>query len=51
LLFDPQTSGGLLMSVDPAHLDALMAAMAAEGQDAWLIGEVLDGPKGHVITG
>ncbi len=31
VLFDPQTSGGLLMAVPPERLDALLAALEAEG--------------------
>jgi len=31
LLTDPQTSGGLLVSCDPAHVDEVLALFAREG--------------------
>jgi selenide,water dikinase len=40
LLFDPQTSGGLLVAVDPAHAAALGAALEAAGVLAARIGHV-----------
>ncbi len=40
LLFDPQTSGGLLLSVDAADADALMAALAGAVPAAQRIGRV-----------
>jgi selenide,water dikinase len=45
LLFDPQTSGGLLLGVPENELEAFMAAARAEGQPAWLVGEVFPGRK------
>lgn len=44
VLFDPQTSGGLLLSVPPENAPALLAALLAEGHRAAEIGEVLEGP-------
>lgn len=38
LLFDPQTSGGLLAAVAPHRAEALLAALAAEGVRAAVIG-------------
>jgi len=38
LLFDPQTSGGLLLAVDPDGADAVCRAFAAAGQDCRQIG-------------
>jgi selenide,water dikinase len=44
VLFDPQTSGGLLLSVPPENASALLQALLAEGHRAAEIGEVLEGP-------
>jgi len=44
LLVDPQTSGGLLLSVPDAAADALLAALLAAGHRGAAIGEVLPGP-------
>jgi selenide,water dikinase len=40
LLFDPQTSGGLLLLLADEHAAALQAAFAAAGQACWRIGAV-----------
>lgn len=45
LLFDPQTSGGLLMSVPEAGAAGLLEDLARTGHRAARIGEVLDGPR------
>ena len=37
---------GMVLAVDPADLDATLAALAKTGDQAWLIGEVTDGEKG-----
>lgn len=50
LLYDPQTSGGLLMSVDEAGADALVAELAASGHEAALIGTVAEGPSVLLIA-
>ncbi len=44
LLFDPQTSGGLLIAVPAAAAAALLAALVDSGHRAADIGEVLAGP-------
>jgi selenide,water dikinase len=43
VLFDPQTSGGLLFAVDPALAQAWPAAFAANGVTLWPIGKVESG--------
>jgi selenide, water dikinase len=43
LLFDPETSGGLLAAVPPDHLDSLLRAFVEAGQPFWVIGEVVVG--------
>jgi selenide,water dikinase len=50
LLTDPQTSGGLLVSCDPAAVDAVLALFAREGfSEAAVIGEMQAGSgKVHV---
>jgi len=45
LLFDPQTSVGLLLGVSPARIDAFMKAAQSQNQPAWVIGEVIPGNK------
>jgi selenide,water dikinase len=43
LLFDPQTSGGLLVALPPARASLLVSAVQAQGEDAWVVGRVQDG--------
>jgi selenide,water dikinase len=43
LLFDPQTSGGLLLGVPPDSLDSFLARAREMNQDAWVIGNVEEG--------
>jgi selenide,water dikinase len=45
LLYDPQTSGGLLVAVDPSHADALLTELISAGVPAARIGRAL--PTGH----
>ena len=46
VFFDPQTSGGLLISVNQDAADDLVQALKEEGVgDACLVGEVMDGPE------
>lgn len=43
LLYDPETSGGLLIAVAPGHLAALEAELRKANQPYWVVGEVVDG--------
>ncbi|MFH1928088.1 MAG: AIR synthase-related protein [Chloroflexota bacterium] len=43
LLFDPETSGGLLIAVPPEWEETLSESLMASDQVAWLIGEVIAG--------
>jgi selenide,water dikinase len=49
LLYDPQTSGGLLLAVPPAKIDDLQARAEELDQPAWVVGEVVKG-KGIEVT-
>ncbi|HVV45371.1 MAG TPA: selenide, water dikinase SelD [Bryobacteraceae bacterium] len=53
LLFDPQTSGGLLIAVGAKDAERLAAALVARGCGGAIVGRVLDPaesgvPKGHI---
>ena len=51
LLYDPQTSGGLLLAVPGSQADALIAALTDAGlKTAVQVGEVVDGPYGIVVV-
>jgi selenide,water dikinase len=51
ILFDPQTSGGLLMSVPAADAEPLLEKMRREGiKEASIIGEVVAKPKGRIVV-
>lgn len=50
LLFDPQTSGGLLMAVAAEAAPQLLADLRAQGEDAFMLGEVVAG-SGRVLAG
>jgi len=49
LLFDPQTSGGLLLAVPEERLAAFLARASQLDQPAWVIGEALEGAGLEVI--
>lgn len=45
LLFDPQTSGGLLIALPSAQADSFLRQLPA-----WRVGAVVDGPAGELIV-
>lgn len=49
LLYDPQTSGGLLIAVDPADADALYSALRQVAPSAQRVGTVLEFSAGKRI--
>ncbi len=49
LLYDPQTSGGLLMSVPAARLEAIKERAREINQEIWEIGEVVSGSGIRVV--
>jgi len=51
ILFDPQTSGGLLISLPASEAESLLGRMHKEGIDeAAIIGEVMAEPKGRIVV-
>ena len=48
LLFDPQTSGGLLLGVPQEKLDSFIALAGVMNQPVWVIGRVEAGAGIHV---
>ena len=48
LLADAQTSGGLLMAVDPGTATSLLANLAGAAPVAAVIGEIREGPPGRI---
>ncbi len=52
VLFDPQTSGGLLISVQRDHADNLLRELKERGiRDAAIVGEVVSEPKEKIVVG
>lgn len=49
LLYDPQTSGGLLLAVPAEHKERYLEQSAARDQSAWLIGEVVEGEGIEIV--
>ncbi|MFQ6059495.1 MAG: selenide, water dikinase SelD, partial [Anaerolineae bacterium] len=49
LLYTPETSGGLLIAVPQAKSEAFLDLCAAEGQAAWVVGEVVAGEGIEVV--
>lgn len=49
IIFDPQTSGGLLLAIDPADLSHFEREAAAAALEYWVIGRFIDEPRGKII--
>lgn len=43
LLFDAQTSGGLLLAVSPDKINSLLRQASQVGQPLWIVGDVVEG--------
>lgn len=50
VIADPQTSGGLLMAVDPRKLDELLGALEERGEEASVVGEMIAGEPGRLVV-
>jgi selenide,water dikinase len=49
ILYDPQTSGGLLISLPLAEAGKLVGTLKKEENiDAYIVGEVVEGPQGKI---
>jgi selenide,water dikinase len=49
LLFDPQTSGGLLLAVAPDEVDTVILAFNRAGRGCWPIGHITDRDPGRIM--
>jgi selenide,water dikinase len=49
LLFDPQTSGGLLLGVPQEKIDRFVARAGELNQQVWVVGTVQEGTGIEVI--
>ena len=50
LLVDPQTAGGFLVGGDPERLESLREALIAQGWEAAIVGDVVDGSEGAALS-
>jgi len=49
ILFDPQTSGGLLIAIGQDDLKAFEHVAAQNSTTFWVIGEFIAEPKGKIL--
>ena len=50
ILFDPQTSGGLLVAVSPKESDELLKKLQDIGASAQIVGEIIDKKETEIIV-
>ncbi len=50
ILFDPQTSGGLMFAVAPEQADAMLADLEAAGVPAAIVGEIIEKTKVEITV-
>ncbi|KHF41193.1 hypothetical protein LQ50_05385 [Halalkalibacter okhensis] len=50
LLYDPQTSGGLLIMVSQSQVDAFLTKLSDQGESGYVIGKVLEKDEVPIIT-
>ncbi len=48
IVYDPQTSGGLLAAVDPNEAEAILARFREEEEPCWVIGSAQEGESGRL---
>ncbi len=51
IIFDPQTSGGLFVTVQPEKSDCLISGFKDRGVESFIVGRIMDQPAGKVVIG
>jgi len=49
IIFDPQTSGGLMFAIPPQEVERFEKATQGVGLSCWVIGRFIEEPKGRII--
>lgn len=49
IIYDPQTSGGLLMAIDPCNMHDFERSAVAKDISFWIVGKFMEEPKGGII--
>lgn len=49
IVFDPQTSGGLMFAIPPQGVERFERATQGVGLSSWVIGRFIEEPKGRII--
>lgn len=50
LIYDPQSSGGMLIALDPSKLDSFTSEALSRGLTYWVIGRFVDEPVGRIMV-